>query len=117
MGGPLEACVAFGEEFWSYLEDEGKVNGKGVFTKKDTSLLRELFNPSLSDRRAEGDCFVPPQCGPKYVDKLRALLGTEESMRQKRIQHFLSEKFVMGNPGPLFPSSWAPKSEITCGTV
>merc|ERR1719482_2188705 len=51
----LDDCVAVGDIFWSSLESDSK-----IFKDEDRSLLREVFNPKLTDRRAEGDLFAPP---------------------------------------------------------
>jgi hypothetical protein len=113
--GPLEACVALGDGFWQSVEDKGTSVGLDVFADKDKSLLKQLFNPSLSDRRSEGECFIPPQSGEKYFRRIRNLLSEEESMRHQRLQHFLGDRFALEDPGPLFPTSWKPTSEISGG--
>jgi len=110
---PLENCVALGSEFWKNLDGVASTSFAGA----DKAFLLELFNPSLTDRRIEGDGFVPPQSNKKYLSKLSTLLRDEESVRSARIALFLSQKFVMGDPGPLFPSSWTPTSGIACGTA
>jgi len=86
-----------------------------MFSAEDKSLLRRIFNPNLSDRRDEGDCFIPPDTSFAYVQKLRALVKEEEAAQQKRRDHFLSKEFVASAPGPLFPSSWASTVDINMG--
>mmetsp|Transcript_71854 Transcript_71854/g.166253 ORF Transcript_71854/g.166253 Transcript_71854/m.166253 type:complete len:997 (-) Transcript_71854:140-3130(-) len=89
--------------FWASLAGETEP----VFAPEDESLLRQVFNPRLSDRCAEGEHFVPPDTSLAHVDELRRLVKAEEGARQLRKDHFLSTSFSMSSPGPLFPSSWA----------
>jgi hypothetical protein len=49
------------------------------------------------------------------VNKLRDLVKQEESVRQKRKEHFFSTDFVMGEPGTLFPHSWTPSFALARG--
>ena len=35
---------------------------------------QDVFNPKLSDRRSEGNSFIPPDTSAEYVDRLRHLL-------------------------------------------
>jgi len=86
-----------------------------MFSAEDKSLLRRIFNPNLSDRRDEGECFTPPDTSFAYVQKLRALVKEEEAAQQKRRDHFLSKEFVASAPGPLFPLSWASSVDISMG--
>merc|ERR1719482_189417 len=97
----LEDCVAVGNTFWSSL-----ASCSNVFKNDDRALLREVFNPKLTDRRSEGDLFAPPDASHTYVTKLRALVKEEESVRQRRKTNFFARTFAIDKPGPLFPSSW-----------
>mmetsp|Transcript_139414 Transcript_139414/g.242666 ORF Transcript_139414/g.242666 Transcript_139414/m.242666 type:complete len:1003 (-) Transcript_139414:137-3145(-) len=106
----LDACVSVGDAFWASIDDE-----KSVFKAEDKELLRDIFNPRLSDRRMEGDCFVPPDASHANVTSLRNLVKEEDWVRQRRQEQFFSKKFVMDDPGPLFPSSWKPSIEIARG--
>jgi hypothetical protein len=94
----LKAGVPVGHAFWAGVE--GKED-------EDTQLLRAVFDPSLSDRRDEGERFVPPSPSPAYVDKLARLVHEEEEVRLKRRDLFLSEGFDAEKPGPMFPAVWA----------
>merc|ERR1712151_370528 len=38
-------------------------------------------------------------------------------MRHKRTKHFLSEKFAMAEPGPLFPFTWKDSYEVHSALV
>jgi len=87
-----------GSAFWASLPG---------LEQEDRKLLEEVFNPRLSDRRDEGERFVPPSASVEYVSALRALVKEEATLRQDRQERFCSEDFAMGSPGPLFPSSWA----------
>merc|ERR1712039_781890 len=88
-----------------------------MFTAKDENLLKAVFNPKMSDRRDEGDRFVPPDNSFAYVQKLRNLVSEEESMQSKRIEQFMSTKFSAGDAGELFPSSWTSQLQIAKGGV
>jgi len=92
-----------GKEFWSRIGGASE-NTPGF---KDAALLREVFNPHLSDRREEGDLFVSPETSASYMQKLQALVEEEAKVRIKRKERFLSKDFIVGEPGPLFPASWA----------
>lgn len=94
---PLESCTSLGSDFWESLE-----HGSG----SQKELLRAIFNPRLSDRRDEGDRFVPPDSSPEYVEKLRKLVREEQLLQQKRRADFCSDKFSTDLPGDLFPASW-----------
>lgn len=59
--------------------------------------------------------FVPPDTSFAYVTKLRNLIKQEEDVREKRKEHFFSEKFVASEPGHLFPYSWTTAFEIARG--
>jgi len=83
--------------------------------EEDQKLLRGIFNPKLSDRRDEGELFVPPDARLKHVERLRALLVEEDVMRKQREEHFFSTEFIPNAPGPLFPSTWNPAQGIKNG--
>jgi hypothetical protein len=99
----LDECVSMGAFFWSNLDDDSKK----PLPDSDRTLLRSVFHPVLSDRRADGDAFCPPDARLSYVTKLHALVKEEDSIRQRREMYFFSPEFVMTDPGELFPSSWA----------
>jgi len=95
------------DAFWSNLDGPA-----GSLNEKDRSLLGGIFNPTISDRRSDGDCFVPPDASFSYVEGLRKLLQEEERVRQQRKQSFMSADFSADRPGPLFPSSWTSQIEV-----
>jgi len=95
-------CFQYGEEFFTYVMDDQTT----VFEDEERSLLRALFNPSVSDRRSEGAKFVPPDTSLYRVKRLRELLREESAIRQERMASFISSSFDADSPGPLFPSSW-----------
>jgi len=105
----LEACTPLGEKFWSALDSPD------VFKDGEQCLLKKVFNLKLSDRRSEADFFVPPDPRSSHIAKLRELVKEEEVLQQKRKEHFCSKKFVMGDPGGLFPSAWTSSCEIAAG--
>mmetsp|Transcript_58542 Transcript_58542/g.110398 ORF Transcript_58542/g.110398 Transcript_58542/m.110398 type:complete len:1012 (-) Transcript_58542:151-3186(-) len=107
----LEACVPIGEAFWSALDSTD------VFKDGEQKLLKQVFDPELSDRRSEGDLFVPPDARLPHIKQLRELVNEEEALRQRRKEHFCDKKFLMGSPGPLFPSSWTPSYQIETGAT
>eukprot|EP00415_Alexandrium_ostenfeldii_P001195 UN1195 len=84
-----------------------------MFNEDDKNLLRKIFNPNLSDRREDGECFVPPDTSFAYVQRLRALVKEEEAVLQLRKDHFFSSAFSQQSPGPVFPASWKPVVEIS----
>uniref|UniRef100_A0A7S1LMS8 Uncharacterized protein n=1 Tax=Alexandrium catenella TaxID=2925 RepID=A0A7S1LMS8_ALECA len=104
--GAGSACL--GGAFWSSLADDADA----AFEEEDKVLLKSVFNPHLSDRRDEGDRFVPPDSSLAYVEGLRGLVRKEEQVRQMRTGHFLSAGFSESNPGSLFPASWATSFEV-----
>lgn len=106
----LEKCLALGDAFWTGLKQDSE-----VFKPEDQHLLRELFCEALSDRRMEGEKFVPPDASYSYVTRLRGLLKDEQNIRQRRREQFLGETFAMSCPGSIFPSSWTPSFEIARG--
>jgi len=104
----VAAHPVVGKEFWSYLD-----SGKEGMTNAD--MLRDVFNPFLCDRRGEGEYFVSPDGSSAYLEKLRALVGEEAKVRHQRKERFLSKDFVVGEPGPLFPASWASSIKVGSG--
>merc|ERR1712100_458114 len=86
-----------------------------IFDEDSAGLLRDIFNPNLSDRREEGERFVPPCASFSYADKLRNLVKAEAEVRNQRTEHFLSTEFVVGDAGPLFPASWTATLETARG--
>merc|ERR1719471_559217 len=102
MLAQIEAGVDLSDAFWMCIHDESPSR----FSEDSKSLLRMFFNPSLSDRHEEGECFIPPDTSLEYVDKLRCLVEEEEEVRQQRLEHFCSTAFARESPGQLFPSSW-----------
>jgi hypothetical protein len=105
---PLEECVAMGDAFFACLD-----GSKQLLNDDNRGFLKNVFHPVLSDRRQEGDLFVPPSARHSYVHKLRALVKEEETIRTKRQQVFLSEDFEINAPGAMFPHSWTPSIEIS----
>merc|ERR1712050_380923 len=99
-----DAKVILGKTFWACIDGEIP-----AFAEEDEMLLRSVFNSKMSDRREEGDAFVPPDTDAAYVQRLRELVAEEDAVRDKRIAHFLSTSFIAGNAGELFPSSWTNK--------
>merc|ERR1719203_1058465 len=95
-----EVCTS---QFWSRLQD---------CDDKDVRWLSAVFNPHLSDRRDEGESFVPPDTSLSYMQKLQHLVQEEEKVKRQRIEHFRSVDFDTDNAGPLFPMSWASKIEL-----
>eukprot|EP00747_Dinoflagellata_sp_TGD_P065016 gnl/TRDRNA2_/TRDRNA2_154167_c0_seq1.p1 gnl/TRDRNA2_/TRDRNA2_154167_c0~~gnl/TRDRNA2_/TRDRNA2_154167_c0_seq1.p1 ORF type:complete len:450 (-),score=97.87 gnl/TRDRNA2_/TRDRNA2_154167_c0_seq1:60-1217(-) len=104
-------CLPMGAAFWSDVFGQSS----SVFKEDDKALLKKIFDAKVCDRYDEGDRFVPPDSGFEYVQKLRSLTREEDAMRQRRMDFFFSEKFVMTEPGPLYPSSWKSAFEITDG--
>jgi hypothetical protein len=89
----LSECVSFGDAFWHDLDSD-----TGVLNQDDCSLLKDVFNPQLADRRMEGNYFVPPDSRHSYVTKLRLLVVEEEAVRQRRKDHFCSKAFLANRP-------------------
>jgi len=81
----------------------------------DKTLLKAIFNPWLSDRRAEGDHFAPPDASYSHVEKLRALIRGEEAVRNRRRDVFFCKDFSINAPGRLFPESWTSVFKIENG--
>eukprot|EP00408_Alexandrium_pacificum_P063045 CAMPEP_0171175192 /NCGR_PEP_ID=MMETSP0790-20130122/11106_1 /TAXON_ID=2925 /ORGANISM="Alexandrium catenella, Strain OF101" /LENGTH=904 /DNA_ID=CAMNT_0011640069 /DNA_START=53 /DNA_END=2767 /DNA_ORIENTATION=- len=87
-----------GSAFWSSMSE---------LAEEDRSLLQDVFKPSLSDRRDDGEFFVPPSTSLEHVAALRRLVEEEAALQQQRKNHFISAEFEMDAPGHLFPASWA----------
>jgi hypothetical protein len=110
VSGPLsnDTCAAMATAFWSCIDGESSP----MFAEEDHKLLQHIYNPSLSDRRLEGDRFSPPCTSLNYINKLRGLVNLEEEVRQQRQDHFFGIKFFDDTPGPLFPSAWTSQLAI-----
>merc|ERR1711907_652767 len=76
---PLSECAAVGDAFFACLD-----GSKQLLNGEDLALLKSVFNPALTDRRIEGDLFVPPSTSASYLKKLRALVKEEETLRARR---------------------------------
>jgi len=104
----LRAGADISRAFWANVD-----NGPpSLFKEEDRTLLRKVFNCNISDRRKEGDRFIPPDTSFAYLQKLRSLVKEEESLQKRRKDHFFSQSFEMDAPGLLFPLSWASSLEI-----
>jgi len=99
--------VAIGSAFWS------SVSSDAPFRPEDRELWSQVFNPSLSDRREDGESFVPPSTEHGHLQRLRSLVKAEQAVLQQRKDHFFSRAFVVDSAGPLFPSSWTSSFEIS----
>jgi len=112
LGSDLTACTPLAGAFWQNVDTEQA----SVFGDDDKKLLRDIFHPVLSDRREEGDRFSPPDTSFTYAEKLKALVQKEKQVQEQRKDHFFSTDFVLGQAGPLFPSSWnSSPLEVTAG--
>jgi len=98
---PALACK--GNGFWAELEEGAEV----TMEQQDLVLMKEVFNPHLSDRRDEGEAFVGPDPSNSYLTRLEGLICAEAAARQRRLHHFSSSSFNTAEAGPLFPSSWS----------
>merc|ERR1719221_1957117 len=68
-----ETCdVPIGNAFWSNLDTNCG------FEEEHMNLFKAIFNPSFSDRREEGDRFIPPKMSMPYLEKLGSLVKEEE---------------------------------------
>jgi len=105
---PLSECVAVGDAFFACID-----GSQNLLDEEDHALLKSVFNPALTDRRCEGDLFVPPSTSASYLKKLRALVKEEESLRARRKEAFLSADFAMHQPGGLFPHTWTPSIAVS----
>jgi len=106
----LDKCVALGSAFFACLD-----GSTDLFEPDDKALLQKVFNSVLSDRRGDGDLFVPPDASYSHVQTLRALVKKEDEVCSHRKHLFFSPSFSMGNPGNLFPHSWIPSFDISHG--
>jgi len=97
-----DACAAVGNVFWFNVDS---IDGS-VFKEEDRILLSDLFNRRLSDRRDDGDKFVPPDTSFTYMQRIANLMKEEEAVRAQRKELFFSRQFEAEIPGPLYPSSW-----------
>jgi len=97
-----------GEAFWACIEK----GAASAIKDDDKSLLRSIFNESFSDRREEGNNFVPPDVSFTYANHLRSLVKEEKKAQDAMTRHFLSSDFTMDNVGPLFPSKWVSTIDI-----
>jgi len=97
-----------GEAFWACIE----AGAASAIKDDDKKLLMSIFNAKLSDRRNEGDMFVPPDVSFAYVNHLRSLVKEEKKAQSAMTTHFLSSAFTMDNVGPLFPSKWVSTIDI-----
>lgn len=104
-----DAAMIIGDAFWSQLE------APSAFDKDTSELLKEVFNPNLSDRRKEVEFFTPPPTSSTYMQRLKNLVRGEQIVRQQRKEHFCSVIFKSDDPGPLFPSSWTASFGIERG--
>jgi hypothetical protein len=93
----------FGSGFWTEID--------GAKGDEDLGFLKDVFNSKHSDRRDEGESFVGPSMSPVYLQKLKGLVQEEAKVREERLAHFMSEDFVIGDAGPLFPAAWTSSVE------
>jgi len=99
-----------GKDFWRQID-----SGDSFLDEDTACLLREVFNPNLSDRREDGDRFIPPGASFSHVEKLRNLIKAEMEVQNRRKELFFSSQFVVGDAGPLFPASWTDALETARG--
>jgi len=99
-----DACEEMTSSFWNCV-DQGECS-------EDWKLLQSIYNPNLSDRRMEGENFMPPDTSSAYTNKLCSLIKEEEDVRQQRKDHFCSINFSENFPGEFFPTSWTSKHAI-----
>jgi hypothetical protein len=84
----LDECMAMGDAFWSSLD-----GSKKVFHEEDQVLLSNIFNPVLSDRRSEGDLFLPSRCQPHLCNKAAFLGEAGGDSPRKEETTFLQQSF------------------------
>lgn len=101
-GGGVDPSWPAGKAFWASID----------CGRDRAAMMLEVFNPYLSDRREEGDDFMPPDSNSRYLERLCGMLDLEEAVRRRRVQHFLSTSFAVGQAGPLFPSSWTSSVKV-----
>lgn len=98
------AAATIGTQFWS---NAGIGDGsQSAFPEQDKNLLSAVYHPCLSDRRGDGQHFLPLDPLSSDIAALKALLKDEDSVRQARERHFLAQGFSTEDPGALFPASW-----------
>jgi len=105
---PDDRPLIVGDAFWQNLND----CPQSVFKKDDRTLFKAVFNSTMSDRKEEGDRFIPPDTSFEHVQRLRSFIKEEETIRQHRKDLFVSSSFSMDDAGPLFPASWTSKIEL-----
>mmetsp|Transcript_26616 Transcript_26616/g.61167 ORF Transcript_26616/g.61167 Transcript_26616/m.61167 type:complete len:990 (+) Transcript_26616:88-3057(+) len=98
------------EAFWESLKKQNLQRSEEQ--KFDKMLLRSVYNPHLSDRRADKENFVPPNTSTSYIQKLRKLVKDEDTIRKQRKDTFISAQFSPDRPGAVFPTSWTPLVEV-----
>jgi hypothetical protein len=108
--GNLSASMV--DEFWASVDGRAKASS---FLEEGKQLLWRVFNPHLSDRRDEGDLFVPPSTNFSHVQSLIDLTTDEQYFRQQRASHFCSADFSKSSPGFLFPRTWICSVEVSNG--
>lgn len=91
------------DSFWDMLD---RPNAQDDGVENERCFLQMLFNPCLSDRRADGHVFIPPDQSAQNVQTLRSLIQNEEKVQICRQEHFVSSQFSMINAGPYFPKAW-----------
>merc|ERR1711948_195664 len=76
VSAPEEAFrnVSMSKTFWEALDDESDA----TFDDEDKKFLRCVFASHLSDRRMEGDLFIPPNNHADYVQRLWNLVQEEQ---------------------------------------
>mmetsp|Transcript_102725 Transcript_102725/g.295790 ORF Transcript_102725/g.295790 Transcript_102725/m.295790 type:complete len:589 (+) Transcript_102725:2-1768(+) len=97
-----EAALNVGAAFWAAVDDADS----DLLNSEDRDLFKAVFNPHLSDRRAEGDMFLPPPTSYSHIQTLKRLLREEDAVRGRRKALFFSSKFEAESPGSVFPSTW-----------
>ena len=109
-GGPksLEARTLLGKAFLQSLQQQAWPGMKS----EDQKLLVNIYNVPQCDRTQEGDSFIPPDPNMEYVTKVRALVGEEESTRDRRKQRFADKTFSLANPGVEFPRTWTSRFQV-----
>ena len=109
-GGPksLEARTLLGKAFLQSLQQQAWHGMKS----EDQKLLVNIYNVPQCDRTQEGDSFIPPDPNMEYVTKVRALVGEEESTRDRRKQRFADKTFSLANPGVEFPRTWTSRFQV-----
>merc|ERR1712217_735546 len=88
-------CKPFGHAFWASIAHKA---ASTAFESDDRILLTDIFNPRFSDRREEGDQFVPPKAKSEYLQHLRNLVDEEHNLRRLREQQFFSPAFDAERP-------------------